>query len=323
MLGLSLAVQSDEGALKDNIGQLGAVPLEVGEVIFHSEAVDREMRLNVVLPKGYKRSKKHYPVLYMLHGLTSNYHEWKNQDVPYYLNRYDMIVVMVDGGNSWYTNWAQSDGGQKNNFEDYITNDIIGYVDGHYRTIPQREGRAICGLSMGGYGALVVGLRNPELFCSLSSHSGALQFAENQYKLLEEGKAPWIIWDSALTDNWGGGLDIEGFGTQRERTPKGRLFLTKEDIDRADPFQLVLQIPPDKMPHIHLDCGWEDGLIKGSRAFRQLLEKHEIPFTYAESTGGHEKNYWAREVATSMAIQYSVIQRNLRGKEFKVKTGDE
>ena len=68
--------------------------------------------------------------------------------------------------------------GQKNAWEDYIVKDLIGHVDGTYRTIAKREGRAINGLSMGGYGALMLGLRHPDMFCSIGSHSGALAFAE-------------------------------------------------------------------------------------------------------------------------------------------------
>ena len=67
-------------------------------------------------------------------------------------------------------NWAESDEGQKNAWEDYIVKDLIGHVDATYRTVAAREGRAINGLSMGGYGGLMLGLRHPDLFCSIGSH---------------------------------------------------------------------------------------------------------------------------------------------------------
>src|SRR5262249_59166308 len=91
---------------------------------------------------------------------------------------FDLIVVMPDVGNSWYVNWAKSDGDQKNRWEDFIIKDLIGHVDATYRTIAKREGRAINGLSMGGYGGLMLGLQHPDLFCSVGPHPGARALAQ-------------------------------------------------------------------------------------------------------------------------------------------------
>ena len=308
---------ADDRAIAENVGFIAAKPLKVQEVSFHSEAVNRDMRFNIVLPKDYITSGKHYPVLYMLHGLTSNYLEWTKLGVPQYSNRHDLIVVMVDAGNSWYLNWAKSYDGQKNNWDDYITKELIEYVDSHYRTIAKRQGRAISGLSMGGYGALAVGLRHPDMFCSIASHSGALKISKDWYEALKKGEKPFVVWPEALEHgSKGPRLNIPGFSTQKERTPRGEIFLTAKDIEAADPFKLVLKIPIEKMPHIYLDCGVEDGLLKGSQNFMKLLMEKEIPFTYAESAGEHEESYWWREVGLSMAVQYSVIQRNLMGSGY-------
>ncbi|HIJ70214.1 MAG TPA: hypothetical protein HPP87_02485 [Planctomycetes bacterium] len=305
---------ADERAIAENVGFIAARPLKVLEVKLHSEAVGRDMRFNIVLPKDYITSEKHYPVLYMLHGLTANYLEWTKLGVPKYLNRYDLIVVMVDAGNSWYVNWAKSYDGQKNNWDDYITKDLIGYVDSHYRTIAKRQARAITGLSMGGYGALAVGLRHPDMFCSIASHSGALSIPEGWYEALNKGEKPFVIWPEALEeDSRYLGINVPGFSTHKERTPKGEIFVTTKDVEAADPFKLVVNIPPEKMPHIYLDCGTEDDLLKGSQDFMKLLSEKKIPFTYAESAGGHNESYWWREVALSMAVQYAILQRNLIG----------
>ena len=163
-----------QAALGDD---LSAKKLPVTTVEFEAPSVDRTMKYNIVLPAGYEESDQRYPVLYLLHGLTSNYTLWGRMRVPVYAARYELIVVMPDVGNSWYVNWAQSDDGQKNAWEDYMINDVIGHVDANYRTIARREGRAINGLSMGGYGALMLGLRHPEMFCSIGSHSGAIAYA--------------------------------------------------------------------------------------------------------------------------------------------------
>jgi putative tributyrin esterase len=305
--------------IKKSLGHIGLEPLPVTDVQFYSESLQRDMHINVVLPCDYEQSDVRYPVLYLCHGLTSNYHEFKYVGVPEYLNRFDMIVVMVDVGNSWYVNWAISEENQHNNFADLVCKDIISYVDTHYRTIAERKGRAINGISMGGFGAISLGLTHPDLFCSIGSHSGALGWAASQRELLEKGEKPWVIWEQALEDTVTryNNIAIPGYSTIPERTPKGQPFAKPEDADAVDPFKLVLKVPKDKLPHIYLDCGVGDHLISSARDFMQLLLNNDIPFVYGQSEGIHEEDYWGRELSISMAVQYAVMLRNIWGHEFE------
>lgn len=291
--------------------------LPVQTVEFEAPAVGRTLKYNIILPEGYEGSQQRYPTLYLLHGLTSNYTAWARMRVPEYAASYDMIVVMPDAGNSWYVNFASSEDGEKNAWEDYMIEDLIGHVDASFRTIARREGRAINGLSMGGFGALMLGLRHPDMFCSIGSHSGALEYARGMRARMVAVEA------SAGSGRRGRGrrtpsdeedprIAIEGFSSQVDRTPRGVAFATPEDCDQYDPFKLVLQIPKDQLPHIYIDCGTEDRLISGARALAELLRENTIPFTYSESPGEHRAPYWAREVGHSMAVQYAIIQRSLR-----------
>jgi putative tributyrin esterase len=284
---------------------------QIQTVSISSQAVDKTMKYNICLPEDYNASDQRYPVLYLLHGLTSNYRAWALLGVGRYAAGYQLIVVMPDVGNSWYVNWAESEKGQKNDWEDFIIDELIPHVDKNYRTIDRREGRAINGLSMGGYGGIMLGLRHPDLFCSIGSHSGVIGYARSQKERLKKGEKPWFMWEERLSDETNPTIGIEGFSSQVERSPKGQIFLSAEDCDFYDPFTLVLQIPKDKLPHIYIDCGTEDGLINGARNFVRVLEENKIPFTYAQSEGGHQAAYWAREVGHSMAIQYHIIQRQL------------
>jgi putative tributyrin esterase len=287
-----------------------AQPLPVKTVEFNSESVGRKMKYNIVLPAKYEQSTDRYPVLYLLHGYSGNYTNWSRMGVPDYARAYDLIVVMPDGGNSWYVNWAKSEEGQKNNWEDAIVKDLIGHVDATYRTIAKREGRAINGLSMGGYGGLLLGLKHPDMFCSVGSHSGAIALARSAAERLKAGteapkkaKAPSTTVDPKI--------GIEGFSSQAERSPKGQIFSDADNASANDPFQLVLSIPRDKLPHIYIDCGTEDGLIKSNIEFVKLLMDKQIPFTYAQSGGGHNAPYWTREVGHSMAVQFAIMERSL------------
>ena len=286
----------------------------VKTVAFDSPGVGRKMKCNIVLPAKYEQTTDRYPVLYLLHGLTSNYTAWARMNVPEYARGLDLIVVMPDVGNGWYVNWAKSEDGQKNNWEDAIIKDLIGHVDATYRTIAKREGRAINGLSMGGYGGLMLGLRHPDMFCSIGSHSGAVAFAKQMGERLKDGKEFKGFGKKEPSTKPDPRIGIDGFSSQAERSPKGRMFATAEDCAAHDPFQLVLKIPRDKLPHIYIDCGTEDRLLGGSQELLKLLMEHKIPFTYAQSVGGHTPPYWAREVGHSMAVQYAIMQRHLTGR---------
>lgn len=313
-----------------------AEPLPVTTIEFDAPAVGRvNLKYNIILPSGYEESNERYPVLYLLHGYNGDYGNWAGMRVPEYAARYEMIVVMPDAGNSCYVNWAKSEDGQKNAWEDYMINDVIGHVDTNYRTIARREGRAINGLSVGGYGALMLGLQHPDMFCSIGSHSGSIGLAaqvrqgiehpeewKKQKKGIPQKKEdskpsakPKAEYDEELIakkmEAMEAAIGIEGFSSREERSPKGTLFETVEDCDRCDPFKLVLKVPKENLPHIHVDCGTEDYLFDETRKFAQHLQDNAIHYSYAESKGGHTGAYWAREVANSMALQYNVIQRNL------------
>ncbi len=287
-----------------------AQPLPVTTVEFTSEAVGRKMKYNIVLPAKYEETTDRYPVLYLLHGLTSNYTAWARMGVPSYARAYPLIVVMPDVGNSWYVNWVKSDDGQKNRWEDCIIKDLIGHVDTTYRTIAKREGRAINGLSMGGFGGLMLGLKHPDLFCSIGSHSGAIAYAKSMGERMKDGNLGARPQKQPSTEP-DPRIGIEGFSSPAQRTPKGQMFASVEDCAAYDPFQLVLKVAREKLPHIYLDCGTEDRLIESNQAFLKLLIDNKIPFTYAQSGGAHNAPYWMREVGHSMSVQYTIMQRHL------------
>ncbi|MCK4822765.1 hypothetical protein KA005_43780, partial [bacterium] len=127
------------------------------------------------------------------------------------------------------------------------------------------------------------------------------------------------IWEQLYEDTVIRYLDInmEGYSTPKERTPIGQIFLTPEDAEAVDPFTLVLKVPKEKLPHIYLDCGFEDFILSSTREFMHLLVENNIPFHFGQSEGRHEEDYWGRETSVSMAVQYAVILRNIWGREFK------
>jgi S-formylglutathione hydrolase FrmB len=315
-----LALFAPAAALAQAPPPSGPAEPTVKTVEFEAKSVGRTMKFNIALPPKYEESRTRYPVLYLLHGYSSNYLAWNRLGAPKYTREFDLIVVMPDAGNSWYANWSRSEDDQKNAWEDFMIKDLIGHVDANYRTLARREGRAINGLSMGGYGALMLGLRHPDLFCSIGSHSGAVAFARSAAERLRSGEDPAKkAATRKLSDRPVPEIGIEGFSSQVERSPKGKLWATAEEADGHDPFKLVLSVPKEKLPHIYVDCGTEDRLLKSNQDFVKVLMDNKVPFTYAESAGGHTGPYWAREVGHSMAVQYHLIRRNLSRAEREAK----
>jgi S-formylglutathione hydrolase FrmB len=269
------------------------------------------MAFNLILPAGYENSGKRYPVLYLLHGRGSDLESWPEMDVPDYASAYDLIVVMPDVGSSWYVNWPVSEGGEKNDWEDYIIKDLIGFVDSHYRTVASRKGRAIDGFSMGGYGALTLGFLHPDMFCSVNSHSGALRWMDRLRDHLKgEAVDPLIVSPEREAQYR---AEAEASNSLKGRTPQGRMVTSLEACDAIDPFHLVLAVPPEQLPDIRLDCGMDESLFEYSRKFAELLMEHKIPFTYAQVPGRHDAENWSRAVQHSMAHQYAVMMKQLGG----------
>ena len=142
----------------------------VRDALFHSASLGRDMHYRVLLPRDYTRSGR-FPVLYLLHGLYGDYQNWDTRTgLENYAKDLHLIIVMPDADDSWYTNSATV---AADKFEDYIAKDLIAEVDEKYRTIRDSHGRAIAGLSMGGYGAVKLALKYPELFAFAGSLSGA------------------------------------------------------------------------------------------------------------------------------------------------------
>ena len=148
---------------------------EVRHSSFRSPALGRDVDYVVDLPSSYDGSAKRYPVVYALHGLFEGAGFWERRGLAREMASLrgtkgleDLVVVAVDGGNSFFMN------GPLGRYEDLVTNDLIAHVEATYRVIPGRRGRALLGVSMGGYAALRIAFSRPELFAAVATHSAML-----------------------------------------------------------------------------------------------------------------------------------------------------
>jgi S-formylglutathione hydrolase FrmB len=231
----------------------------VQDVKFFSKTLQREMPYRVILPKDYFTTEIRYPVLYLLHGYTGHYRSFESHsNLTRYLDRYQIIVVSIEGENSWYIN---SPTNPKEKWEDYFLHDVISDAQERFR-INGGDARAIAGISMGGYAAINIALKNPGLFFFASSLSGPLDAPRNP----EFDQFP--------------GFD-EVFGSA------GSKAHTENDL-----FLLAEKAEPQHTSFIFMTCGTEDDDIDSMHKFSDLLRKRHIAYEMTESPGEHEWIYW-------------------------------
>jgi enterochelin esterase-like enzyme len=181
--GLALSLKTTCVALLILVGALlpAAAPAAGGsasaalDVTFHSVALDADMHALVFLPAGYRGSTTRYPVIYFLHGLpaaATTYSGNKWLDAALDASGKPAILVEPQGArgknsDAEYLNWGPGD-----NWEDYVSGEVPAYIDSHFRTIASRQGRALVGLSAGGYGAVILGIHHLDRFAAIESWSG-------------------------------------------------------------------------------------------------------------------------------------------------------
>jgi S-formylglutathione hydrolase FrmB len=232
------------------------------EISFFSQSLQKMSGLNVILPE--KIFPGPYSVFYLLHGLSDDHTAWtRRTSIERYAQDYPILVVMPDGGRGFYTDAKEGPA-----YESHVIKDVIGFVERTFNVKPAREGRAIGGLSMGGYGALKLGFKYPGLFCSVNSHSGAPGFARRTFN--DETKEFLRI-----------------FGLEARGGPE-------------DPFALAEKAEIDRLPQIRIDCGTEDFLLEDNREFHTLLQKLKIPHEYEEYPGFHDWGYWDQHVQSAL-----------------------
>jgi len=230
-------------------------------VNYYSSALERQSAIFVVLPEH--DSLAPYRTIYLLHGLSDDYTVWQRRtSVERYAERLGIMVVMPDGGRSFYMDGA--DGSPR--YEQHIL-ETVRFVDRTFRTRNQCRGRGIAGLSMGGYGSLRLALRHPETFCAAAAHSSV--------------------------------TDIRGF-REKNPSPEWDRILGSPPLPDRDLFLLAQQ--PGTKPALRFDCGTEDFLLGENRRFAEHLRAHNVAHTYAEYPGSHTWEYWDAHVEESLGF---------------------
>jgi S-formylglutathione hydrolase FrmB len=162
----------------------------VQEITVHGSSLEGNLdndppdrQVSVYLPRNYNREPhKRYPVVYFLHGFTETNAKWFGAD-PKWINLRDIfdrdiangiakeMIAVVPNAYTRFEGSFYSNSIVTGNWEDFIANDLVRYIDAHYRTLATRESRGLAGHSMGGYGAVRIGMKHPDVFGSIYAMS--------------------------------------------------------------------------------------------------------------------------------------------------------
>jgi S-formylglutathione hydrolase FrmB len=237
---------------------------------FDSASLGRLVDYVVDWPDSYASGSARYPVVYVLHGLFEGPTFWTRRgldaevrSIRLRLGLPEVIVVAVDGGNSFFVNTPES------RYQDLVTDDIVAHVEANYRVIPGREARGLLGISMGGYAALRIAFTRPEVFGTVVAHSAMLL---GEIPSSTGGARPWHM--RAFSEVFGDPIDPA---------------LWRE----ADPMTWAGRADLARLPALRFDCGAEDrfGLAAGNLALHRLLESRGVAHEFALPPGDHGYEY--------------------------------
>ena len=243
---------------------------------FFSESLKKCVTVNVIVPQSsnsnigvdnLETKKKLFPVIYLLHGLSDDHTIWSRRTaVELYASSYECIIVMPDGGRSFYRNTASGD-----NYKDFIANDLPSFIENTFPAERNRENRFICGLSMGGYGALALALEYPEKYSKAAAFSSV--------------------------------ADIQYFIKNLAGTHKKALFGDVENLSgtKDDLFYLAEQTVNHPLrPELFLACGTEDFLYECNTRFRDHLNNIKYTHKYVEKPGVHNWYFWNEQIQNAL-----------------------
>jgi S-formylglutathione hydrolase FrmB len=270
----------------------------------------KSITVRILLPVGYQPDAAiAYPVLYLFPGTSGHSYDWMTAgEAPKTTKPYRLITVSSDigfdgDGGSWFTNWVdQHTALGKSQWEYYDIHQLIPWIDANLNTIRSRTGRAVAGLSMGGYGATELAARHPDLFVQQASFSGAPEIDRDLEARLG---AHAVI-----------GATMVGLNGVSADAPFGNHVTNEINWQGHDPARLIDNLRPvrlwfataDGRPGVYDDPVTDPGGFAGSAAveslthtstdlfLKHLREAHMTAVVYDYGAGTHTWPYWARDL---------------------------
>lgn len=243
------------------------------ELHWKSQILGKAVTTWAIVPET---GKGPFPVFYLLHGLSDDHTVWmRHTRIEWYVRDLPLIVVMPDGGRGFYTDHLNGPA-----WGTHIGQELPDFIEHTLNARTDAAGRAIGGLSMGGYGALRLAMGNPGRYCSVNCLSGCLTYGHERYVASTPGRQ--AEFDAMCgPDPAGGPFDL--FALTEQCQQQGLL------------------------PALKLAHGTEDWLLPQARQYVQFLNDHGIAHEYDEFPGNHTWDFWDTHIQE--AIQFHA--RNL------------
>ncbi len=266
-----------------------------------SKILNQDLKYSIILPEDYYSTQKAYPVVYLLHGLGDDESSWLeygrvNQYTDGAVSRGEiqpMIYIMPQGFRTYYVN----DFAGKFMYQDMFIKELVPFIDKQYRTIPNKEHRATMGYSMGGYGALILPLKHPEVF-KVSVPLSISVRTDEQYKT-EDASG----WD----EQWGrlfGSIGLTGDQRLTDYYKQHSPFhiLKKQDLSPLIGLKLYIDNGDD-----------EYTLARSNEELHMLLRDRNFPHEFRVRNGGHQFSYWREALPNGLRF----ISDAFEGKSYR------
>lgn len=253
---------------------------QVDTVNTHSDLMNKDIKAVIIRPDSYSSSRQ-YPVVYLLHGHGGNYASWINNApaLKRIVDEGGFMIVCPDGAiGSWY--WDSPIDPQYQ-YETYVSQELVAWVDKTYSTIASKKGRAITGLSMGGHGALYLAIKHPDVFGAAGSQSG--------------------------------GVDIRPFPNNWDMAKRlGPYTQNRELWEKSTVINLLYLIKPGELELI-IDCGTEDFFFKVNQKLHEELLYRNIKHEYIVRPGAHNMDYWRNSIFAQLLFMRNYFERQSAG----------
>jgi len=239
--------------------------------IIKSQILNKDVHFSIYLPSDYNSSERDYPVTYLLHGYGDADDGWiqfgevnrladeaiASGKIP------PMIIVTPDGFQSFYIN----SGDGKTKYEDFFVKELIPYIEKNFKVKSERRFRAIAGLSMGGYGSLILSLKHPDLFVAAAPLSAAV-WSDNDIMNLDK-----VMYNTLFGKSMGDNL-------------VGKDRLTPNYLENS-PFNYIQNKSKEELSKVRywIDCGDDDFLTVGNALLHIELVKKNVPHEFRMRDG--------------------------------------
>jgi len=261
----------------------------VDTIAVYSPSMKKTLKAAISFPSGYEKEESHYPVVYLLHGGSGAFSDWHQKvtekGIVNQLAEEHKVLIVTPGVGpaSYYYDSPLLDSVR---YETYMIQELIPFIDKNYRTLAQKESRAITGLSMGGHGAITLAAKHPTLFIAAGSMSGVMNID---------------------TDLWKVGEDFRSLRKKGQIEMLGSINYQGPLFNPYTAVGLVDQLKNQKVSLI-IDCGVDDFLIETNRQMHSLLMEKKVAHEYIERPGAHTWNYWTE----ALPVQFFFLSKSLK-----------